>query len=155
MSGNADIAPGRLEQATLAANFADAHPPLSPDEALVEANRCYFCYDAPCVQACPTQIDIPGFIRRIATGNLQGAAVKILEQNIFGASCARVCPTEILCQQSCVRATQEDRPIAIGALQRRATDWLMDRDIQPFARAPATGRRVAVVGAGPAGLACA
>ncbi len=135
--------------------FSDLHPPLSHDEALVEANRCYFCFDAPCLHACPTGIDIPGFIRRIATGNLKGAAVRILEENSFGGSCARVCPTEILCEQACVRRAQEERPVKIGLLQRHATDWLMDRQIQPFQRAPASGKCVAVVGAGPAGLACA
>jgi glutamate synthase (NADPH/NADH) small chain len=122
---------------------------------VVEADRCYFCHDAPCVEACPTDIDIPGFIRGIATGNLKGAATTILEQNIFGGTCARVCPTEILCERACVRTAQEHRPVDIGALQRHATDWLMARQIQPFTRAPATGKRVAVVGAGPAGLSCA
>ncbi len=150
-----DIAAGRLKPAELAANFADAHPPLSPHEAVVEANRCYFCYDAPCREACPTGIDIPGFIRRIATGNLRGSALTILEANIFGGSCARVCPTEILCEGACVRLAEEDRPVRIGALQRRATDWLMAQDPRPFTRAAATGRHIAVVGAGPAGLACA
>jgi dihydropyrimidine dehydrogenase (NAD+) subunit PreT len=153
--GDADIAAGRLSAEGLAANFADAHPPLTHDEALVEADRCYFCYDAPCIQACPTGIDIPSFIRKIATGNLKGSAVTILQQNIFGGSCARECPTEILCEQACVRNAQEGRPLKIGALQRRAADWLMQRGIQPFARAEPSGRRVAVVGAGPAGLACA
>jgi glutamate synthase (NADPH/NADH) small chain len=122
---------------------------------VVEASRCYFCYDAPCMEACPTGIDIPGFIKKIATGNLRGSAVRILEQNIFGGSCARVCPTEILCEGACVRMAEEERPVRIGALQRRATDWLMQHDPAPFQRAPATGKRVAVVGAGPAGLACA
>ena len=150
-----DVAAGRLDAMTLAANFADAHPPLTAAQAVVEASRCYFCYDAPCLEACPTGIDIPGFIRKIATGNLKGAAVTILESNIFGGSCARVCPTEILCEQACVREAQEGKPVDIGGLQRHATDWLMDQDIQPFIRAPATGRRIAVVGAGPAGLACA
>jgi glutamate synthase (NADPH/NADH) small chain len=142
-------------QAQIEATYGDAHPPLTPDQAVIEAERCYFCHDAPCIEACPTGIDIPGFIRAIATGNLKGAATTILEQNIFGGACARVCPTEILCERSCVRTAQEHRPVDIGALQRRATDWLMARDIQPFTRAPATGRRVAVVGAGPAGLSCA
>jgi dihydropyrimidine dehydrogenase (NAD+) subunit PreT len=150
-----DIAPNRLDAAQLAANFADAHPPLSPAQAVVEANRCYFCYDAPCVEACPTGIDIPSFIRKIATGNLRGSAQTILEANIFGGSCARVCPTEELCERACVHTAQESKPIEIGALQRHATDWLMDRDIAPFGRATPTGRRIAVVGAGPAGLACA
>lgn len=155
MPESPDIAAGRLSAGQLAANFADAHPPLSRDEARVEADRCYFCYDAPCVQACPTGIDIPSFIRKIATGNLKGSATTILEQNIFGGSCARVCPTEILCERACVRTAQEGRPLKIGALQRFATDWLLERGIQPFARAAPTGRRIAVVGAGPAGLACA
>ena len=139
----------------IAANFADAHPPLSPSQALVQANRCYFCHDAPCVEACPTAIDIPGFIRGIATGNLAGAAYKILDANIFGGACARVCPTEILCEGACVREAQSHEPIAIGALQRVATDWQMAQGRQPFTRAPATGCRIAVIGAGPAGLACA
>jgi dihydropyrimidine dehydrogenase (NAD+) subunit PreT len=151
----ADIAAGRLSAAQLAANFADAHPPLTPHEAVVEASRCYFCHDAPCMEACPTGIDIPGFIRAIGTGNLRGSAMKILEQNIFGGSCARVCPTEILCEAACVRMAEEERPVRIGALQRRATDWLMEHDKAPFQRGPATGKHVAVVGAGPAGLACA
>lgn len=155
MGGLHDVAAGRLDSARLAANFADAHPPLTPDEAVVEANRCYFCHDAPCVEACPTGIDIPLFIRKIATGNLKGSATTILESNILGGSCARVCPTEVLCQQACVRTAQEDKPVRIGLLQRRAVDWVMDHGIQPFSRAPATGKHVAVVGAGPAGLACA
>jgi glutamate synthase (NADPH/NADH) small chain len=150
-----DIAAGRLNPAQLAVNFADAHPPLSSAQAVVEASRCYFCYDAPCVEACPTSIDIPLFIRKIATGNLRGSAQTILEANILGGSCARVCPTEELCERACVHTAQESKPIAIGALQRHATDWAMDRGINPFARAAPTGRRVAVVGAGPAGLACA
>ncbi len=152
---SSDIAPGRLDAPALAHNFGDAHPPLSPHEALVESSRCYFCYDAPCIQACPTGIDIPGFIRKINTGNIKGSALRILEANIFGGSCARVCPTEILCEGACVRTAEEDRPVRIGALQRHATDWLMEREATPFVRAPATGRHIAVVGAGPAGLACA
>ncbi len=135
--------------------FGDAHPALSPAQAVVEANRCSFCYDAPCVEACPTDIDVPGFIRGIATGNIAGAARKILEDNIFGGACARVCPTEILCERACVWMAAGEQPIAIGALQRVATDWQMAQEAHPFTRAPATGRRVAVVGAGPAGLACA
>jgi glutamate synthase (NADPH/NADH) small chain len=150
-----DIAAGRLSPAQLAENFADAHPPLTPHEAVVEASRCYFCYDAPCIEACPTGIDIPSFIKKIATGNLRGSALKIFEQNIFGGSCARVCPTEELCESACVRMTEEERPVRIGALQRRATDWLMQHEPAPFTRAPLTDKRIAVVGAGPAGLACA
>jgi glutamate synthase (NADPH/NADH) small chain len=151
----ADIAPRRLDPADLAANFADAFPPLTPHEARVEASRCYFCYDAPCTQACPTGIDIPSFIRKITTDNLRGSALKILEQNIFGGSCARVCPTEVLCEGACVRMAEEGQPIRIGALQRVATDWLVEHNPAPFSRGAPTGRRVAVVGAGPAGLACA
>ncbi len=150
-----DIAAGRLSAERLAANFADAHPPLSPAQAVAEAERCHLCYDAPCVEACPTGIDIPGFIGRIATGNLRGAAQTILEANILGGSCARVCPTEELCERACVHTAQDAQPIRIGALQRHATDWLMDSGIAPFHRATPSGRQVAVVGAGPAGLACA
>jgi dihydropyrimidine dehydrogenase (NAD+) subunit PreT len=156
-----DIAAGRLDAAQLAANFADAHPPLSPAQAVVEASRCYFCHDAPCVEACPTGIDVPSFIRKIATGNLLGSAQTILEANILGGSCARVCPTEELCERACVRTAQEHQPIRIGALQRHATDWLMGQPeivrnrTLPFKRGTPTGRRIAVVGAGPTGLACA
>jgi dihydropyrimidine dehydrogenase (NAD+) subunit PreT len=155
VTGIGDIAAGRLDAALLAANFADAHPPLSPAQAVVEANRCYFCYDAPCVEACPTGIDIPSFIRKISSSNLRGSAQTILDANILGGSCARVCPTEELCERACVHTAQDSKPIQIGALQRHATDWLMERDIAPFERAAPTGRRIAVVGTGPAGLACA
>jgi glutamate synthase (NADPH/NADH) small chain len=150
-----DIASGRLAQAAYAANFADVEPPLDAKRALIESSRCLFCYDAPCIEACPTGIDIPGFIRKIATGNLKGSATTILEQNIFGGACARVCPTEVLCEQACVRNTSEDKPVNIGALQRYATDHLFQAGVQPFARAAESGKRVAVVGGGPAGLACA
>jgi dihydropyrimidine dehydrogenase (NAD+) subunit PreT len=150
-----DIVAGRLDAARLAENFADAHPPLSPAQAVVEANRCYFCHDAPCVEACPTGIDVPSFIRKIATGNLRGSAQTILDSNILGGSCARVCPTEELCERACVHTAQEHKPIQIGALQRHATDSLMAQGSAPFTRATATGRKIAVVGSGPAGLACA
>lgn len=140
-------------------NFADIAPSLGADSARIEASRCYFCYDAPCIQACPTSIDIPGFIRGIATGNLAGAGRIILDANIFGGSCARVCPTEILCEGACVRTAQEEKPVEIGALQRVATDPIMAQvaagAAHPFVRAASTGRHVAVIGAGPAGLACA
>jgi glutamate synthase (NADPH/NADH) small chain len=151
-----DVAAGRLSQAEYARNFADAHPPLTPVQALLEAERCYYCYDAPCTTACPTGIDIPSFIARIAQGNLRGAARTILEDNILGGMCARVCPTEVLCEQACVRNTQEDKPVEIGLLQRHATDAYFAQPGAPlFKRAAPTGKRVAVVGAGPAGLACA
>jgi dihydropyrimidine dehydrogenase (NAD+) subunit PreT len=139
----------------VAARLGEMTPPLTQDEARVEADRCYYCYDAPCVEACPTGIDIPGFIRKISTGNLRGSAVTILESNIFGGSCARVCPTEVLCEEVCVRQAQQGKPVTIGSLQRVATDVLMATGEHPFTRAPLTGKTVAVVGAGPAGLACA
>jgi dihydropyrimidine dehydrogenase (NAD+) subunit PreT len=150
-----DIRDNRLPREQYERNFADSHPPLTPAQALVESDRCYFCYDAPCVQACPTAIDIPSFIRKIATGDPKGAAKDILTQNIMGSVCARVCPTEVLCEGSCVRTAQEERPVRIGALQRYATDWLFDAGVQLFKAGPASGKRVAVVGGGPAGLSCA
>ncbi|HEX4299161.1 MAG TPA: NAD(P)-dependent oxidoreductase [Devosia sp.] len=149
------IAPGRLEPEQYDRNFADLHPPLDRHEAFVEADRCYFCYDAPCQTACPTSIDIPLFIREILTDNPLGAAETIFEQNILGGMCARVCPTEQLCEEACVREAAEGKPVKIGLLQRYATDAAMDRDVQFFERAAPTGRTIAVVGAGPAGLACA
>ena len=149
------IAPARLDADQIASNFADLHAPLDAHEALVAADRCYFCHDAPCVTACPTTIDIPLFIRQIATGTPEAAARTIFEQNILGGMCARVCPTETLCEEVCVRETAEGKPVEIGRLQRFATDSLMARGTHPFARAAETGRRVAVVGAGPAGLAAA
>jgi dihydropyrimidine dehydrogenase (NAD+) subunit PreT len=149
------IAAARLDRPTLDRNFADLHPALTRHEATIEADRCYFCYDAPCQTACPTSIDIPLFIREISAGNVEGAALTILEDNILGGSCARVCPTETLCQQACVREAAEGKPVRIGLLQRFATDALMETGKQPFSRAAPSGRRIAIVGAGPAGLACA
>ncbi len=146
---------GRLGPDVLAKNFGDLHPPLDQHEAHVAADRCYFCYDAPCVTACPTSIDIPLFIRQIATGTPEAAAKTIFDQNILGGMCARVCPTETLCEEVCVREVAEGAPVEIGRLQRYATDTLMAQDVHPYTRAEATGKRVAVVGAGPAGLACA
>jgi glutamate synthase (NADPH/NADH) small chain len=151
----ADIRSNRLAAADYERNFADAHAPLTRAQALVESERCFFCYDAPCVQACPTAIDIPGFIRKIATGDNKGAAKDILTQNIMGAVCARVCPTEVLCEGACVRTAQEERPVRIGTLQRHATDWLFDAGVQLFKAGAPSGKSVAVVGAGPAGLSCA
>lgn len=149
------IAAGRLAPAQYERNFSDLHPPFDAHEALVEADRCYFCYDAPCMQACPTSIDIPLFIREISTGNAIGAAKTIFDQNILGGMCARVCPTETLCEEVCVRETAEGKPVQIGRLQRYATDEAMRQGKQFYARAASTGSKVAVVGAGPAGLACA
>jgi glutamate synthase (NADPH/NADH) small chain len=149
------IAGGRLAAEQYAENFSDLHPPLDHHEALVEADRCYFCYDAPCMNACPTAIDIPLFIREIATGNPLGSAKTIFDQNILGGMCARVCPTETLCEEACVRETAEGKPVQIGRLQRYATDVAMAEGRQFYARAASTGKRIAVVGAGPAGLAAA
>jgi len=149
------ISAGRLEAEVYAERFADLHPPLDSHEALVAADRCYFCHDAPCITACPTDIDIPLFIRQIATGTPDAAAKTILTQNIMGGMCARVCPTETLCEEACVREAAEGKPVLIGQLQRYATDHLQDQGKHPFSRAAATGKRVAVVGAGPAGLSCA
>jgi dihydropyrimidine dehydrogenase (NAD+) subunit PreT len=151
-----DIAAGRLPEDAYAENFSDLHPLLDQHEAQVEADRCYFCYDAPCMQACPTSIDIPQFIRQISTGNPTGAAKTIFAQNILGGMCARVCPTETLCEQVCVREVAEGKPVKIGELQRYSTDHFMSEfSSTPFTRAAATGKKVAVVGAGPAGLSCA
>ncbi len=150
-----DISGGRLPKQQYVANFSDLHPPLSAREALVESDRCFFCYDAPCQTACPTSIDIPLFIREIASGHEKDAAVTIFNQNILGGMCARVCPTETLCEEACVRNTSEDQPVKIGLLQRYATDVVMAENKHPYTRANKTGKSVAVVGAGPAGLACA
>lgn len=139
----------------LAERFGDLAPPLTARQAALESERCLYCFDAPCINACPSAIDIPSFIRRISDDNLQGAAERILSANILGGSCARVCPTEILCQQACVRNNaQECAPVLIGQLQRYALDNAAFTE-HPFTRSPATGKRIAVVGAGPAGLSCA
>ncbi|MGE6784786.1 NAD(P)-dependent oxidoreductase [Ensifer adhaerens] len=146
---------GRLPLGEYESNFSDLHPPLDKHEALVASDRCYFCHDAPCMTACPTSIDIPLFIRQISTGNPIGSAKTIFDQNILGGMCARVCPTETLCEQACVRNTAEERPVEIGRLQRYATDVAMRENKQFYTRAETSGRRVAIVGAGPAGLAAA
>jgi len=150
-----DVRAGRLSREQLASNFSDLHPPLNPLQAAVESARCLFCFDAPCTEACPTGIDIPGFIRKIASGNTRGAAITILEENIMGGTCANVCPVEELCEQVCVKNTAESKPVTIGRLQRYATDHLFAAGIQPFVRARETSKNIAVVGAGPAGLSCA
>ncbi|ESZ01743.1 NAD(P)-dependent oxidoreductase [Mesorhizobium australicum] len=149
------IVAGRLLPDQYADNFSDLHPPLDHHEALVESDRCYFCYDAPCMNACPTSIDIPLFIRQISTGNPIGSAKTIFDQNILGGMCARVCPTETLCEEVCVREVAEGKPVQIGRLQRYATDVAMSESRQFYPRAEPTGKTVAVVGAGPAGLAAA
>lgn len=148
--------PGPRTHEAIASEIAAAKPALTPAQALVQAERCHYCHDAPCVTACPTGIDIPSFIARIAQGNLRGAAKAILEANPLGGMCARVCPTEVLCEDACVRHTLEDEPVQIGLLQRHATDAHFAAPGRPlFERGAPSGKRVAVVGAGPAGLACA
>lgn len=149
------IQAGRLAAADIADNFGDLHPAYDAHEAAVAADRCYFCYDAPCMTACPTSIDIPQFIREIQAGHPASAAKTILDQNILGGMCARVCPTETLCEEACVREAAEGKPVEIGRLQRYATDVVMEKDVHPYSRAASTGKKVAVVGAGPAGLSAA
>jgi dihydropyrimidine dehydrogenase (NAD+) subunit PreT len=144
------LAPEQLER-----NFADIAPPLTLDAALLEANKCLFCHDAPCMHACPTHIDVPSFIKKIATGNMRGSARVILDPNPMGHSCARACPVEVLCEGACVLNDRDEEPIKIALLQRHATDWALEHGYQPFAAGLDTGKRVAIIGAGPAGLSCA
>src|SRR5437870_4379972 len=139
----------KLGPEAAAANMSEIAPRYTPQEAAIEANRCLFCFDAPCIQACPTGIDIPSFIKKIITGNLTGSARTILSANILGASCGRVCPTEVLCEGACVVLDREGDPVKIGRLQRYATDHVIENHIQLF-RAPAkkSGKRVAIIGGG-------
>jgi glutamate synthase (NADPH/NADH) small chain len=136
-------------------NFAELVPPMTPSQAAIEAARCLYCFDAPCIHACPTHIDVPTFIKKIYTGNLRGSARVILEANILGASCGRVCPTEVLCEGACVMHEKGQKPIEIGRLQRHAVDYVLDRKIQLFHPGTQNGKHVACIGAGPASLACA
>ncbi|MBN8222100.1 MAG: NAD(P)-dependent oxidoreductase [Spirochaetes bacterium] len=145
----------RLRSEEYAENFSDIHPPLTDTRAQVESNRCLYCYDAPCTKACPTSIDVPHFIKQISSGNIKGSAHTILSANIMGAGCARVCPTEKLCEGACVLNGLHHEPIPIGLLQRHATDAALRNNWKLFERKPSIGKKVAVVGAGPAGLACA
>ena len=146
----------KLGPEAAAANMAEIAPRYTPQEAIIEASRCLFCFDAPCIQACPTGIDIPSFIKKISNGNLTGSARAILSANILGASCARVCPTEVLCEGACVVLDREGDPVKIGRLQRYATDHAFQNRIQVL-KAPEkkAGKRVAIIGGGPAGLGCA
>src|SRR6267142_1331777 len=143
----------KLGPAAAAANMAEIAPRYTPQEAVIEANRCLFCFDAPCIQACPTGIDIPSFIKKITNGNLTGSARAILSADILGHSCARVCPTSVLCEGACVLNMEHKRPIDIGKLQRYAVDHVMDT-LQLFTPPADNGRKVALIGGGPASLSC-
>lgn len=147
---------GRLSASEYAENFSDIHPPFeTADAALVEANRCIFCYDAPCTKSCPTGIDVPKFIKQITTDNIRGSAKTIFSSNIFGGGCARVCPVEKLCEGACVYNLMHEEPIAIAKLQRYSTEPAISSKWKLFDRAASVNKTVAVVGAGPAGLSCA
>ena len=145
----------KLSEEKYEQNFADITPPLNARQAAVEAARCLYCFDAPCIQACPTRIDVPGFIKRIMSGNVRGAARVILEANILGESCGRVCPTEVLCEGACVMVEKGEKAIEIGRLQRFAVDHVLDRNVRLFHAGKANGRSVVCIGSGPASLACA
>ena len=148
--------PGAVLDATeVAGNFADVAPPMTKAEAFAESGRCLFCYDAPCMTACPTHIDVPAFIKKIHSGNLKGSARVILDANPMGHSCARACPVEVLCEGSCVMHHQGSEPIQIARLQRHATDALLENGWPVLTPAADSGKRVAIIGAGPAGLSCA
>lgn len=150
------IAPNKLTKQQYDKNFADIHPPFeNKTAAQVEASRCLFCYDAPCTKSCPTHIDVPKFIKQIVTDNVKGSAHTIFSSNIMGAGCSKVCPVEKLCEGSCVFNLLDEPPIPIAKLQRYSTEKALDNNWQLFQRKPATGKKVAVVGAGPAGLSCA
>lgn len=136
-------------------NFSEINPAMTPAEAAVEANRCLYCYDAPCTRACPTHIDVPSFIKKIASGNLTGSARVIFDANPIGATCARVCPVDVLCEGACVEKTLIQKPIEIGRLQRYATDHVLNASKPIFERGNPNGKSVGIVGSGPAGLSCA
>ncbi|MEN9571324.1 MAG: hypothetical protein RL172_2555, partial [Bacteroidota bacterium] len=150
------IASNKLTAQQYEQNFSDIHPPFeTQDAALVEANRCLFCYDAPCTKSCPTSIDVPKFIKQITTDNIKGSAHTIFSSNIMGAGCSKVCPVEKLCEGACVFNLMQEAPIPIARLQRYSTEAAMQHQWQLFKRKPSTGKKVAIVGAGPAGLSCA
>lgn len=150
------ISNNRLTTAEYEENFSDIHPPFeTKDAALIEANRCLFCYDAPCTKSCPTSIDVPKFIKQISTGNVKGSAHTILSSNIMGAGCSKVCPVEKLCEGACVYNLMEEEPISIARLQRYSTELAMENKWALFNRKSSSGKKVAIVGAGPAGLSCA
>jgi glutamate synthase (NADPH/NADH) small chain len=150
------ITKNRLTTEQYNENFSDIHPPFETKEAaMVEANRCLFCYDAPCMKSCPTSIDVPKFIRQITTENIKGSARTIFTSNIMGAGCSKVCPVEKLCEGACVYNFMDEAPIPIAKLQRYSTETAMKHNWQLFERKPSIGKKVAIVGAGPAGLSCA
>lgn len=150
------ITNNRLTPSQYLANFSDIHPPFdTADAALVEANRCLFCYDAPCTKLCPTGIDVPKFIKQITSENIRGSAHTILSANIMGGGCSKVCPVEKLCEGACVFNLMDEKPIAIAKLQRYSTEKAITEQWKLFARKPSNGKKVAVIGAGPAGLSCA
>src|SRR5215831_17898287 len=145
----------RLSPEQLEKNFADINPPLTEGQVLEEGSRCLFCHDAPCIKACPTEIDVPQFIRQILTGNARGSAMTILSANILGHSCARVCPTSVLCEGACVLNAQGKKPVEIGKLQRYAVDPVIANGKQVFKAGAPNGYKVALIGGGPASLSCA
>ena len=150
------ISNNRLTEAEYKVNFSDIHPPYTNvNAALVDANRCLFCYDAPCTKSCPTSIDVPKFIKQITTANIKGSAHTIFSSNILGAGCSKVCPVEKLCEGSCVYNLLDEAPIPIAKLQRYSTERAIEQKWKLFTRKPSTGKKVAIVGAGPAGLSCA
>lgn len=150
------IKENRLSNEQYQENFSDIHPPFeTADAALVEANRCLFCYDAPCMKSCPTSINVPKFIKQISSLNVKGSAHTILSSNIMGAGCSKVCPVEKLCEGACVYNMMHEDPIAIAKLQRYSTEIALKNKWQLFDRKKSVGKKVAIVGAGPAGLSCA
>lgn len=149
-----NIAP-KLSPEEYERNFAEIHPPFTPNAAVTEAHRCLYCYDSPCMKACPTHIDISTFIKKIATGNLKGSARTILESNWVALTCAKACPVDVLCEGACVYNERGERPIQIGRLQRYVMDWYFAAGMpQLFRGAPKNGKSVGIIGAGPSGLAC-
>lgn len=145
----------KLPAEQLEKNFADINPPLTPSQALEAGSRCLFCHDAPCIKACPTEIDIPMFIRQIVSGNLRGSAKTILDANMLGHSCGRVCPTSVLCEGACVLNAEGKQPVDIGRLQRYAVDHVLDNNIRLYKPGEPNGMKVALIGGGPASLSCA